>query len=278
MSVNLLIMAAGLGSRFGGDKQLVDVGPNGESFFDYAIRDLQAAGGGKVVLIVRSSIEEQVLDHIGRVHGELHVETVCQDQHGPSRPKPWGTAHAVLTASAAVDGPFVVVNADDYYGATSYQQIVSFLDNSSDKEAAIVGFELARTLPKFGSVSRGVCHTNDSGQLTGIIETHDIARNDDGLIVSQDPEGEYDDETLVSMNMWGLPKTVFAHLEEKFETFLAAHGTEEKSEFLLPTAISELMESGDLSVEVLSSKENWIGVTNPDDLEVARAVLRARDE
>ncbi len=269
-------MAAGLGSRFGGDKQLVDVGPNGESFFDYAIRDSVAAGATNVVLIVRSSIEQQVLDHVAAIHPGLTVTTVCQDQHGPERAKPWGTAHAVLSAADAVTGPFVVVNADDYYGTSSYEKVVSFLGTSSNTEAALVGFEISRTLPKIGAVSRGVCHTDDAGQLLGITETHGLLRDDAGVIVSDDPVGSYDDQTLVSMNMWGLPKSIFAHLETKFETFLAAEGHEEKSEFLLPTAVSELMASGDLSVELLSSSENWIGVTNPDDLEVARAVLRER--
>lgn len=276
MSVNLLIMAAGLGSRFGGDKQLVDVGPNGESFFDYAIRDSLHAGATDVVIIVRSSIEQQVLDHVSTIHPDLTIKTVCQDHHGPDRAKPWGTAHAVLAAADAVTGPFVVVNADDYYGPSSYERIVSFLEGSSDTEAALVGFELSRTLPKFGAVSRGVCETNDAGHLSAITETHGILRNDDGVIVSDDPVGTYADDTPVSMNMWGLPQSFFGHLATKFETFLTDFGHEEKSEFLLPSAISELMVSGDLSVEMLSSSENWIGVTNPDDLEVARTVLRER--
>ncbi len=269
-------MAAGLGSRFGGDKQLVDVGPNGESFFDYAIRDSLEAGATNVVLVVRSSIEQQVLDHVGSIHPGLKVTTVCQDQHGPDRAKPWGTAHAVLCAADAITGPFVVVNADDYYGASSYQTIVSFLSESGDTEAALVAFELSRTLPKFGAVSRGVCAGGPDGQLTTITETHGLLRNEQGTIVSEDPAGTYPDATLVSMNMWGLPRSLFGHLETKFETFLSESGHEEKSEFLLPTAISELMATGDLSVEVLSSSENWIGVTNPDDLEVARSVLLER--
>lgn len=281
MSVNLLIMAAGLGSRFGGDKQLVDVGPNGESFFDYAIRDSLNAGATDVVIVVRSSIEQQVLDHVSNIHPGLDITTVCQDKQGPERPKPWGTAHAVLSAADAITGPFVVVNADDYYGPSSYEQVVSYLGSSSDTQGALVGFELSRTLPKVGAVSRGVCHSqvNDSGDgaiLSAITETHGLLRNDEGVIVSDDPVGTYGDETLVSMNMWGLPKSFFGHLETKFEAFLSEFGHEEKSEFLLPTSVSELMASGDLSIEVLSSSENWIGVTNPDDLEVARSTLRER--
>ena len=276
MGVNLLIMAAGLGSRFGGDKQLVDVGPNGEAFFDYAIRDATAAGVDKVIIVVRSSIEQQVLDHVATQHPDLNVETVCQDTHGPERTKPWGTAHAVLVVADAVDGPFVVVNADDYYGSSSYQQVVSFMQNASPTEASIVGFELSRTLPKVGAVSRGVCEADSANRLSSIVETHGIARADSGEITSEDPPGSYPDTTLVSMNMWGLPQSLFGHLETKFATFLEAHGHEEKSEFLLPEAVAELMASGDLTVEVLSSSENWIGVTNPDDLEVARSVLAER--
>lgn len=276
MSVTLLIMAAGLGSRFGGDKQLVDVGPNGETFFDYAIADSERFGVTDVTLIVRSSIEQQVMDHVARLHPDLSIRTVCQDQHGPERAKPWGTAHAVLAAADAVAGPFVVVNADDYYGASSFEQAIAFLSTATADQAAVVGFELSKTLPKFGSVSRGICHTDDSGKLIGITETHGIERNGEGSIASTDPIGTFGDATLVSMNMWGLPQSLFGYLSDEFDKFLSEHGKEEKSEFLLPTTVSDLMERGGLTVEVLPSSETWIGVTNPDDLEVARQVLRSR--
>lgn len=271
-----MIMAAGLGSRFGGTKQLVEVGPNGEAFLDFAILDGRAAGCTQVVLIIRSDIEDDVRGHLERRYESLDGFTlVRQDDLGPIRDKPWGTGHAVLSARDAVKGKFIVVNADDYYGPSSFQLAVDLLTAEDDNTAGLVAFELAKTLPRTGAVSRGVCEV--AGQeLVSISETHGIARDDDGTIRSEDPEGEHGDDTLVSMNMFGFPNSFMDALADGWETFFNAHGDEPKTEYLLPDVVDDMRESGKLTVLVPRSTESWIGVTNPDDLEPARATLAQR--
>lgn len=275
MTLHLVVMAAGLGSRFGGTKQLVTIGPNGEAFLDYAIADGRAAGVERVVLVVRSEIEDDVRAHLVRRYGTDEVATlVCQDHHGPARAKPWGTAHAVLSAAPAVDGPFLVVNADDYYGASSYRLAADALA-ARPEEAVLVGFELARTLPSHGAVSRGVCTVDDLGRLVGLVETHGIARSDDG-IAATDPAGPLDPATTVSMNMWGFPRSVLDALGPRFDAFVATHASDPKAEMYLPSVVADLQTEGLLSVSVVRSTEDWIGVTNPDDLQTARSTLAMR--
>ena len=276
MELSLVIMAAGLGSRFGGTKQLVEVGPNGEAFLDFAIQDGRAAGCTSVVLIIRRSIEDDVRAHLERQYGSLDgFVLVRQDDLGPQRDKPWGTAHAVLSAADAVDGKFIVVNADDYYGPSSFELAADALTSGSDTTAALVAFELAKTLPRTGAVSRGICEVEE-GALQSISETHGISRADDGVIRSEDPVGEHAETTPVSMNMFGFPNDLFGHLADGWESFYAAHGDEPKTEYLLPDVVDRLRESGELTVVVPQSTEEWIGVTNPDDLEPARAKLSHR--
>ncbi len=272
----IVIMAAGLGSRFGGNKQLVEVGPNGEVFFDFAIADAVAAGADRVVLIVRREFAATVEEHVRAMHGpDLDVHLVCQDEaDAPPRVKPWGTAHAILTAKDAVDRPFIVVNADDYYGVESYALVAEALRASSPNTAVLAAFELGRTLPAHGAVSRGVCAVTD-GRLTRLVETHGIARTESGAIESTDPPSTLTDATPVSMNMWGFPVGLFAHLERMWGDFLAANAEEEKTEFLLPSAVAELRDAGALEVQVVTTTSDWIGVTNPDDLDPARATLAA---
>lgn len=276
MELTLLIMAAGLGSRFGGTKQLVEVGPNGEAFLDFAIADGRAAGCRNVVLIVRREIEADVERHLLAQYGSLDgFALVRQDDFGPARDKPWGTAHAVLSARDAVPGSFIVVNADDYYGPTSFQRAADVLVESDDATAVLVAFEVAKTLPREGAVSRGVCEASD-GELRSIQETHGIARAENGSIVSEDPPGVHEDDALVSMNMFGFPKSFFEHLAAGWDEFHAAYGNEAKSEYLLPAVVEQARAAGELTVVVAKSSEAWIGVTNPDDLEPARATLAAR--
>jgi len=269
-------MAAGLGSRFGGTKQLVEVGPNGEAFLDFAIADARAAGCDQVVLIIRTDIEEDVKAHLMGRYGSLDgFVLVRQDDLGPPRDKPWGTAHAVLAAADVVPGKFIVVNADDYYGPSSFQLAADVMAEADDKTGALVAFEIAKTLPRSGAVSRGVCVVED-GKLHSIFETHGISRGEDGIIRSEDPAGEHDDTSLVSMNMFGFPQSFFDHLAQGWEVFYADHGDQPKTEYLLPELVDQLRESGELTVRVARSAEEWIGVTNPDDLEPARAKLTDR--
>lgn len=277
MELSLVIMAAGLGSRFGGTKQLVEVGPNGEAFLDFAIADGRAAGCTQIVLIIRSDIEADVRSHLERQYDSLEgFVLVRQDDFGPRRDKPWGTAHAVLSTAAVVSGPFIVVNADDYYGPTSFQLAADALAQGGDDLGALVAFELPKTLPAEGSVSRGVCAVDEAGELLSITETHGISRHADGVIRSEDPVGEHGDDTLVSMNMFGFPQSLFAHLASQWDTFYRDFGAEPKTEYLLPDVVDSLRESGEMRVVVPRSQEEWIGVTNPNDLEPARAKLAHR--
>jgi len=271
----LVVMAAGLGSRFGGTKQLARVGPNGEAFLDFAIADARAAGASRVVLIVRSDIEADVQRHFemrGGLPADIDVAYVRQDEHGPARPKPWGTAHAVLSAAEAVSGPFVVCNADDYYGPEAMSALAASATGLDDDEACLCGYGLARTLSATGSVSRGVCQVSGD-RLTGIVEHHGVARQADGTITSSEPAAALSDDTIVSMNLWAFPRAAFDWIGESFERFLANHGGEADAECLLPTVVADRMAQRTLSVRMVSTTEAWIGVTNPDDLEAARAAL-----
>lgn len=275
--VTLVVMAAGLGSRFGGAKQLEVVGPSGEAFVDFAIRDAVAAGVGRVVLIVRSDIEDDVRRHVGDRYGELHISCVCQDRHGPPRAKPWGTAHAVLAAASEVAGPFVVCNADDYYGPSTYASVVSRASGLGAGRALLGGFRLELTLPESGKVSRGVCAV-DGNRLVTLVETHGIERRADGSIFVTEPPYPLAPDEVVSMNFWAFSEQVFDDLEAGFSAFRRDHGNDAEAEYLLPSVVHELLRSGRLTVEVIPTSEAWVGVTNPADLDVARhriAELRA---
>jgi len=262
-------MAAGIGSRFGGTKQLAVVGTEGEAFLDFAIRDAVDAGVGRVVLIVRSDIEDDVRRHLDGHHGGVDIAYVRQDTHGPSREKPWGTGHAVLTAAPEVDGAFIVVNADDYYGRSTYTALAAAAVELPGDRALLAGFRLEQTLPDVGEVSRGICVV-EAGELVSLVETHGIGRRTDGSITATDPEGPLADDTVASMNCWVFPHRLFDDLDRGFAKFIEAHHHEPAAEYLIPSVVHELMESGDLSVGVVPTDESWVGVTNPQDLEVAR--------
>ncbi len=273
-SPTLLIMAAGLGSRFGGVKQLATVGPEGEAILDLSIRDARAAGFGPVVLIVRSDIEDDVRAHLAAVHGDDSDFTfVRQDDFGPAREKPWGTLHAVLSARACLDRPFCVINADDYYGPKSFEQAASDLARSEPGRASNVAFRLGNTVPPSGMVTRGICAVSD-GMLTGIVETNDCGRDDSGQLWAGGEQVEED--TFSSMNMWTFHPSVLDHLARRWEIFHTTSGDDPKAECLLPPEVGVLVDDGLLTVEVTSSPERWIGITNPEDLELVRAALAGR--
>lgn len=274
---SLVVMAAGLGSRFGGVKQLAPVGPGGEVILDYTIRDAVTAGVDEVILIVRNDIKDDTEAHVRAIHGDdLHLTLVCQDDLGPPREKPWGTVHAVLSAAEAVTSPFILANADDYYGRQSFQIAYDRLGDLSADRGLLVAFEVSKTLPAQGSVTRGVC-TVQGGLLARIEETSDLQRRGDESI-GVGPDGEaIDPATPVSMNLWAFDPSIMSALQRKWEAFYAAHAAEPKAECLLPTEISALMAEG-FDVELQSSPETWTGITNPDDLETVRnqiAELRA---
>ena len=270
-SPQLVIMAAGLGSRFGGVKQLARVGPNGEAFLDFSIKQALAAGFGSVVMIVRTDIEADVREHLSEQHGDdLPVLYARQDELGPPRDKPWGTLHAVLSAGHAVDRPFAVINADDYYGAGSFKLAAEYLGGIESGRAANVAFEIGNTVPPSGSVTRAVCEVTD-GRLTSIIETEDCRRNDNGTFSAGGIE--VSSTTPVSMNMWCFDAGVLADFGERWDRFFAANVNDPKAEAQLPTVVGELMADGRIVVDVVRSPERWIGITNPEDFDLARAAL-----
>lgn len=268
-------MAAGLGSRFGGVKQLARVGPNGEAFLDLSIKDALNVGFTDVVVIVRSEIEQDVADHIESQHAGTSFSYVRQDDFGPTREKPWGTMHAILSAAKAIDNPFCVVNADDYYGPTSFRLAFERLANVSPTTSATVAFEMGKTLPPTGSVSRGVCQVVD-GKLLTINEAEVCERHADGTITADGIEMEA--TTPVSMNMWCFHHGSLDNFNQRWLDFYEESKDEPKAECQLPTVVSELMSEHKMMVEVVSSPEQWIGITNPEDLELAKAALSRREK
>jgi hypothetical protein len=269
-------MAAGLGSRFGGVKQLARVGPGGEAILDFSILDAGAAGFDRIVVIVRSDIEADVRHHLDQQHGEGATGAIAyvrQDDLGPPRVKPWGTLHAILSAAGAIDGPFAVINADDYYGPGSYRVAAGCLAAVAPGEAANVVFPLGQTLPPTGTVTRGVAQVDD-GYLVAIVETDGCQRLDDGRISAGGTIVAAD--TPVSMNLWCFHHSVLDDFQERWHAFGARVADDPKAECQLPTVVGELMASGRLRVRVVSSAERWIGITNPEDLELTRQALAAR--
>ncbi len=285
----LVIMAAGIGSRFGGGiKQLAPVGPNGEIIMDYSIYDAVRAGFDKVVFVIRRDLEEEFKKVIGdRISGYVDVAYVYQEisdipdayrEKFTGRTKPWGTGQAILCCRDVVDSPFLVINADDYYGRNAFCEAYSYLTSIPDTgtiQICMIGFVLKNTLSDNGGVTRGVCRVDGTGMLTGITETHNIEKDGERAVVRQNGgDTLLDPDSPVSMNMWGLTPAFFDVLRTGFDTFLEKTPAEDlKAEYLLPTIIGELLEAGRLSVKVLRSEDQWFGVTYKEDREaVTRAV------
>jgi NDP-sugar pyrophosphorylase family protein len=290
MKPTLLILAAGMGSRFGGLKQVEPVGPNGEAIIDYSIYDAIRAGFGKVVFVIRENFADafrEIFDP--KLQGKINVEYVFQELDNlpegftlpAGREKPWGTAHAILVARNAVHEPFCALNADDFYGYNAYKAMADFLKSSSDPyEYSMVGYKLSNTLSDFGSVSRGICEVNENDQLQKIVETVKILKKDN-RIISLEPDGS---ETLLSgdesasMNMWGFKPTVFDVLEEKFSAFLKNHIDEPKSEMYIPSAVYDMISDGIATVKVLKADSPWFGVTYREDKPIVVEKLKKLTE
>ena len=273
MTPTLVIMAAGLGSRFGGTKQLATVGPAGEALFDYSIRDAAAAGFGDVVVIVRSEIEDGVVDHLTEQRHDLPIRTVRQDDLGPPRDKPWGTLHAVLSAAHELDRPFAVINADDYYGPATFAVAAEQLAASRPGLASNIAFRLGQTVPASGSVTRAVCRV-EGERLARIVETEGCERRPDGTLVANG--AEVPEDTVASMNVWCFDPSVLDDFVQAWEEFLEANWQDPKAECQLPTVVGQLVSDERLQVVVRTSPEAWIGLTNPQDLDIAREALAGR--
>ena len=271
----LVIMAGGLGTRFGGVKQLAEVGPAGEAILDFTIRDAHSAGVERIVVIARSDIDDDLRRHLRRHHGSgLDLEVVHQDAFGPARARPWGTGHAAAAAATLLDGPALVLNADDYYGPTGVERVAVAV--AADRTRSVMlGFRLAATLPASGLVSRGVCRLGSDGLLDGLLETHGIGWSG-ATVTASDPPGVLDPAVPVSMNIWGLPRHAVDRLVDQWEEFHGRHPEDQMVEFLLPEALDHQRREGSLEILVLPTDEEWIGMTNREDLEAVRAAFAAR--
>ena len=274
--VTLVIMAAGMASRYGGNKQIDGMGPNGEILMDYSIRDAIRAGFTKVVFIIKPEMLDRMKQICGdRYAGQIEVCYAFQTFDSVpgvvpgDRVKPFGTVHAVLCAKDCVDGPFAVLNADDYYGVESFAQMYGFLSELKDaKQAAMMGYRLKNTVSLHGTVTRGICRVED-GKLAGVRELKKIQQTEDGRIVElSDPELPeiLDGESPVSMNFWGFAPGIFDVLEEKFTDFVKNIPEGDlTAEYLLPVCVDELIRAGELEVNVLKTSAIWFGVTYQED-------------
>ena len=269
--ITLLVMAAGMGSRYGGLKQLDAVGPSDETIIDFSVYDAIRAGYNKVVFIIREDFEKQFKEKISnKYEDKIKVEIVYQDLHDlpnsfscpKDRSKPWGTGQAILAARNVISEPFAAINGDDFYGRESFK-IISDHYSSVNSGFAMAAFQLDKTLSDYGSVSRGICEQN-LNQLVTVVETHGIKKSSAGNIECDRDISLLGNE-LVSMNMWGFMPSIFDHLEKMFNEFLDENISDLKSEFLIPSVVNDLIEKNIEKVQVLKTKSTWFGVTYIED-------------
>jgi len=288
MKPTLLILAAGIGSRYGSLKQLDHLGPSGETIIDYSVYDAIRAGFGKVVFVIRESFEKEFREaYIDRLQNKIEMDCVFQEIHkvpagvkyNPERQKPWGTGHAVMMAKDKIDTPFAVINADDFYGRSSFQAISGYYhDWTPDKknDYCMVGFNIGNTLSEHGAVSRGVCESDENSFLVGVTEQTKIEPTPNGIAYKDENDQPViiPDNTIVSMNFWGFTPSFFDHLEEGFYQFINENAGDQNSEFYIPTVVNKLVRSGEASVKILDCREKWFGMTYREDREMVIAKIR----
>ena len=287
MKPTLFILAAGMGSRYGGLKQLDGLGPNGETIMDYSVFDAMRAGFGKVVFVIRKDFEEDfrrvvLSKYADHVPCEVCFQGIDNLPEGftrnPERTKPWGTNHAVLMAKDLIHEPFMVINADDFYGKESFEVMAKFLlsVNGEQGKYCMAGYRVGNTLSEHGTVSRGVCATDKMGFLTDVVERTAI-ENKNGHIVYQDNgvDVEIPFETPVSMNMWGFTPEYFTYAEEAFKAFLTENAQELKAEFYIPTLVNDMIKAGKATCQVLDTTAKWFGVTYADDRQMVVDKIQA---
>jgi len=288
MKPTLFILAAGMGSRYGGLKQLDGLGPNGETIMDYSVFDAMRAGFGKVVFVIRKDFEEDfrrvvLSKYADHVPCEVCFQGIdCLPEgftRNPERTKPWGTNHAVLMAKDLIHEPFMVINADDFYGKESFEVMAKFLldVNGEQGKYCMAGYRVGNTLSEHGTVSRGVCATDKMGFLTDVVERTAI-ESKNGHIVFPDENGnevEIPFDTPVSMNMWGFTPEYFEYTEAAFKAFLTEHGQELKTEFYIPTLVNDLIKAGKTTCQVLDTPAKWFGVTYADDRQMVVDKIQA---
>ena len=287
MKPTLFILAAGMGSRYGGLKQLDGLGPNGETIMDYSVFDAMRAGFGKVVFVIRKDFEEEfrrvvLSKYADHVPCEVCFQGIDNLPEGftrnPERTKPWGTNHAVLMAKDLIHEPFMVINADDFYGKESFEVMAKFLlsVNGEQGKYCMAGYRVGNTLSEHGTVSRGVCATDKMGFLTDVVERTAI-ENKNGHVVYQDNgvDVEIPFETPVSMNMWGFTPEYFTYAEEAFKAFLTENAQELKAEFYIPTLVNDMIKAGTATCQVLDTTAKWFGVTYADDRQMVVDKIQA---
>ncbi|MCQ2346646.1 MAG: nucleotidyltransferase [Paludibacteraceae bacterium] len=278
MKPTLFVLAAGMGSRYGGLKQIDGLGPNGETIMDYSVFDALRAGFGKIVFVIRKDFEDDFRRVVLKKYQDKVPCEVCFQSldkvpegytYNPERTKPWGTNHAVLMGKECINEPFAVINADDFYGKESFQVLADYLKSIEGTEGkyCMIGYRVANTLSENGTVSRGVCSTDTQGYLTDVVERTSIEEVG-GHILFKDEEGkdvELAPNTPVSMNMWGFTPEYFRHTEEAFKAFLSQYGQEMKKEFYIPTLVNDLIVAGKATCRVLDTPSKWFGVTYAED-------------
>ncbi|GMT45375.1 MAG: nucleotidyltransferase [bacterium] len=285
MKPTLLILAAGIGSRYGGVKQMDEIGPSGESIIDYSVFDAIRTGFGKVVFVLNPKIEKDFKAiYEQRLSGKIETAYVLQELDNipkdvgftPERVKPWGTGHAVLVAKEVIDTPFAVINADDFYGGQAFKVLGKFLSqlNNDETRYAMVGYQLKNTLSENGSVSRGICSTKE-GLLTNVVERTKIYRTDGQIVFEENGrEIPITGDSLVSMNLWGFTPKYFTQSEAWFVDFIRENARQLKAEFYIPYVVNKLITQGDASVRVLESHDRWFGITYQEDKAVGIARVR----
>jgi len=286
MKPTLMILAAGMGSRYGGLKQMDSMGPSGETIMDYSVYNALQAGFGKVVFVIRKDIEadfrEMFIEKIGK---HMPVEYVIQDLHDlpagfqvpEGRQKPWGTGHAILAAREVIKEPFAVINADDFYGRDAFQVMADYLAEQAidSTDYCMVGYPLVNTLSEHGTVNRGVCHVNREGHLVEVVERIGLGWREN--IVGFEQDGQWIEvlpKTVVSMNMWGFTPKYFEQSQADFIDFLNEQGQELKSEFFIPSTVSKLIEEGNCIVTVLQTSAKWFGITYQEDRDATVAKIK----
>jgi dTDP-glucose pyrophosphorylase len=288
MKPTLLILAAGMGSRYGGLKQLDQVGPSGETIIDYSIYDAIRAGFGKVIFIIKEAIEDDFKEtFVERLKDKIAIDYVFQETWmvpegvtiPDNRSKPWGTGHAVMMADGKISEPFAVINADDFYGRGAFETLAGYYKYWTPERSAdycMVGYRLANTLSEFGAVSRGVCEPDEQSFLVDVVERTQIARTGAAIAYKDEKEQQVvlPCDTIVSMNFWGFTPSLFGFLNTGFETFIRKNAENLKAEFFIPSVVNDLIKSKQATVRILHCEEKWFGMTYREDRETVVKSIR----
>ena len=290
MKPTLLILAAGMGSRYGGIKQMDSFGPSGETIIDYSIFDAIRSGFGKVVFIIRKDFEENFKNIFeGKLKGKIETDYVLQemDSHTDGfkmkveRAKPWGTSHAVLCAKDAINEPFAVINADDFYGRDAFEKANSFLTREANPQThCIIGYQLSKTLSENGTVSRGVCQVDENNNLVEIVERVKVYKDGDSIVYEEnEAKTKLPADTPVSMNFWGFDPSVFSFIQDLFKKFLLENASNAKAEFFIPIIGDAFIQQPGCKIKVITTSSQWFGVTYKEDApDVKKSILRLIEE